>query len=37
MSDAEALALNLRYVPYVALQQAVCCGAAMRRMHKLMG
>ena len=31
------LALLQRYAPYVALQQALCCGAAMRRMHKLMG
>ena len=37
MSRTAVLALDGRYVPYVALQQAPCCAAAMRRMHKLMG
>jgi hypothetical protein len=37
MSGTATLALLQRYAPYVALQQALCCGAAMRRMHKLMG
>jgi hypothetical protein len=32
-----SLALDGRYVPYVALQQALCCAAAMRRMHELIG
>ena len=37
MLGTAVLALDERYAPYVALQQALCCAAAMRRMHKLMG
>jgi hypothetical protein len=36
-SGTAVLALDQRYVPYAALQQALCCAAAMRGMHKLMG
>ena len=31
-----SLALDKRYVPYAALQQALRCAAAMRRTHKPM-
>jgi hypothetical protein len=35
LSGTALLALHQRYVPYAALQQAFCCAAAMRHMHKL--